>query len=73
VSDLLDLLLLLVLLFCLIFNLGLFVVLLVFIFLVSIIVGVSDFFFGGLLDLELDWEADEFGVLLDEIFESAFF
>ena len=34
---------------------------------------VRDFFFGCLLDLEIDWESDEFGVLLDQILQFSFF
>mmetsp|Transcript_18093 Transcript_18093/g.30891 ORF Transcript_18093/g.30891 Transcript_18093/m.30891 type:complete len:540 (-) Transcript_18093:58-1677(-) len=65
VGDLLDLLHLLLLGLLLVLDLGLLVVL----HLLVVLVGVGDLLVGGLLDHELDGEADEFGVLFDEVLE----
>jgi hypothetical protein len=72
VGDLLDLLVLL-LLGLVLLNLRLVVLLLLSIILLlgGLIVGVSDLLVGGLLAHELDGEANELGVLLDEILDAA--
>jgi hypothetical protein len=43
------------------------------VFLLLLVLIVGDFFFSGLLDLKVDWETDEFGVLFDQILQFSFF
>jgi len=69
-ADFLNLLGLLLLFFS-VFDLGLIVLL--FSVFVVIVVGVSDFLLGGLLDSEGDGERNKFGVLLNQLLEAAFF
>ena len=77
-GHLLDLLLFLLLLLVVLdfLDLGLVILTLLLVFLVLllvllIVIGVSHFLFGGLLNLELNWERDELGVLLDQVLQTA--
>lgn len=68
-GDFLDFLLLFVLFFFVLLNLNVFFLFILF----FVVLVVGDLFFGGLLDLEIDGERDELGVLFDKILEFSLF